>query len=219
MRRSNCLTAAVIASGLFLAGCATKPPKDYSEYRKADPKTILVLPPKNSSPDVRATYGVYSQLQAPISESGYYVLPVSLVDEHFKTNGLTVADEIHQIGGAKLHEVFGADAALYIDIKNYGTKYYVVGSASIVTAEGKLVDLRTGQELWTGMATASSEEQSQNNNMGLAGLLVAALVKQVMATTLDESYSIATITNNRLLYARSPGALLYGPRHPAYQKP
>lgn len=219
MRRSNCLTAAVMASGLFLAGCATEPPKDYSEYKKADPRTILVLPPKNSSPDVLATYGVYSQLQSPIAESGYYVLPISLVDEHFKTNGLTIADEIHQIDGAKLREVFGADAALYIDIKNYGTKYYVVGSASIVAAEGKLVDLRTGQDLWTGMATASSEEQSQNNNMGLAGLLVAALVKQVLATTLDQSYSIATITNNRLLYARNPGALLFGPRHPAYQKP
>jgi len=216
---NKCLTAAAIAIGLVLAGCATKPPKDYSEYRKSDPRTILVLPPKNSSPDVLATYGVYSQVQAPIAESGYYVLPISLVDEHFKTNGLTVADDIHLVDGAKLREVFGADAALYIDIKNYGARYYVVGSASIVTAEGRLVDLRTGKELWSGTATASSEEQNQNNNVGLAGLLVAALVKQVMANALDESYGIAAIANNRLLNARNPGALLYGPRHPAYQKP
>lgn len=218
MMQSKCATVLAVTMAVFLGGCATPIPKNYSEFRDADPKTILVLPPKNSSPDVSATYGVYSQVQRPIAESGFYVLPVSLVDEHFKTNGLTVSDDIHLIDGSKLREVFGADAALYIDIKNYGAKYFVIGSASIVTAEGRLVDLRTGKELWTGKATASSEEQSQNNNMGLSGLLVAAIVKQVLATALDQSYPMAAVMNQRLLSAQMTGALLYGPRHPAYKK-
>jgi hypothetical protein len=207
-----------LAIVLFLSGCATAPPKDYSAFKTADPKTILILPPKNSSPDVLGTYGVYAQTQRPIIESGFYVLPISLVNEHFKTNGLTVSDEIHLVDIEKLRTIFGADAALYIDIKNYGAKYYVVGSASIVTAEGRLVDLQTGKELWTGTATASSSEQSQNNNMGLAGLLVTAIVKQVLATASDQSYTIAAVMSQRLLSARSPGSLLYGPRHPAYKK-
>ena len=208
----------VVAAALLLGGCATPVPKDYTAFKAADPKTILVLPPKNSSPDVLATYGVYAQVQRPIAESGFYVLPITLVDEHFKTNGLTVSDDIHLIDGGKLKEVFGADAALYIDIKNYGAKYYVLGSASIVTAEGRLVDLTTGKELWKGSATASSEEQSQGNNAGLAGLLVAAIVKQVLATATDQSYTMAAIMNQRLLSAQSPGSLLYGPRHTEYKK-
>ncbi|MEN9903843.1 MAG: hypothetical protein RLZZ555_408 [Pseudomonadota bacterium] len=218
MRSTKFHIAAVLCAGLLATGCASKPPKDYAEFQRADPRSILVLLPRNSSPDVLASYSVYSQVQAPIAESGYYVLPISLVDEHFKTNGLSVADDIHQVDPAKLREVFGADAALYIDIKDYGARYYVLGSASIVTAEGRLVDLRSGKELWTGKASASSEEQRQNNNMGLAGLLVSALVKQVMASALDESYSIAAITNSRLLYAKNPGALPYGPRHQEYRK-
>jgi hypothetical protein len=218
MMSNKYLTVLAVAISVLFGGCATKPPKDYSEFKAADPKTILVLPPKNSSPDVLATYGVYSQVQRPIAESGFYVLPISLVDEHFKTNGMTVSDDIHAIDGSKLREVFGADAALYIDIKNYGAKYYVLGSASIVSAEGRLVDLQTGKELWKGAATASSEEQSQNNNMGLAGLLVAAIVKQVLASATDQSYTIAAVMNQRLLSAQIPGALLYGPRHPAYKK-
>lgn len=216
MVSSKLASMGAVAAALLLGGCATPVPKDYTAFRAAAPKTILVLPPKNSSPDVLATYGVYSQVQRPIAESGFYVLPISLVDEHFKTNGLTVSDDMHLIDGGKLREVFGADAALYIDIKNYGAKYYVLGSASVVTAEGRLVDLNTGKELWKGAATASSEEQSQGNNAGLAGLLLTAIVKQVLATATDQSYTMAAIMNQRLLSA--PGALMFGPRHPAHKK-
>lgn len=215
---SKCRAGGAIVASMLLVGCATPMPKDYTAFKAADPKTILVLPPKNSSPEVSATHGMYAQIQRPIAESGFYVLPVTLVDEHFKSNGLTISDETHLVDGTKLREVFGADAALYVDIKNYGTKYMVLGSASIVTAEGKLVDLRSGQTLWVGQATASSEEQSQNNNLGLAGLLVSALIKQVLATATDESYRIAAVTNHRLLSAKSPGGLLPGPRHPDYRK-
>lgn len=218
MLRNNWTKAALLGVTL-LAGCATQPPQDYTAFRAANPKTILVLPPKNSSPEVGATYGTYSTIQQPIAESGYYVLPITLVDEHFKTNGLTVSDEMHMVETGKLREVFGADAALYVDIKDYGTKYFVIGSATIVRAQGRLVDLRTGQELWKGEAQASSEEGKSNNNSGgLVGLLITALINQVLATTFDQGYSVARIANNRLLAAGSPNGLLYGPRHPQYRK-
>ncbi|MFN7446508.1 MAG: GNA1162 family protein [Curvibacter sp.] len=138
-------------------------------------------------------------------------------NEHFRTNGRTVADDIHRVSPGKLREVFGADAALYIEITDYGTRYFVVGSASIVSAEARLVDLRTGQQLWTGRATASSEE-GQNDQGGLASLLIGALVKQMVGTVADQSYTVSKITAVRLLSANSPGALLSGPRSPNYKK-
>jgi hypothetical protein len=214
MRRSK--VALLAFAILVLAGCAQQP-KDYSAYRAADPKTILILPPRNSTPDVAATYGFYSNTQAPVAESGYYVLPITLVDEHFKTNGLTVADDIHQVDYARLRDVFGADAALYINVTDYGTRYFVIGSASVVTAEARLVDLKTGAELWTGRSTASSEE-GQNNQGGIAALLIGALVKQMMGTVTDQSYTVSRITTVRLLSANSPGSLLPGPRSPNYKK-
>lgn len=217
MRNGKPHIACALSAALLLAGCATPTPKDYTAFKAADPKTILVLPPKNSSPEVSASYGVYAQIQAPIAESGYYVLPVTLVDEHFKSNGLTVSDETHLVDGAKLQEVFGADAALYVDIQDYGTRYRVVDSASVVSAAGKLVDLRTGETLWTGYASASSAEQRQHNQ-GLAGMLISALIQQVLATATDESYRIAAMANERLLSVRHTGGLLPGPRHPQYKK-
>lgn len=217
MSKNKYVLYAALLGSTVLVGCAAPQAKDYSAFRAADPKTILILPPKNSSPDVKATYGVYAQTSQPVAEAGFYVLPISLVDEHFKAQGLTIADDIHAIDIGKLREVFGADAVLYIDVKEYGSKYYVIGSNTVVAAEGRLVDLRTGEVLWSGVARASSEEQSQSSG-GIAGMLITALVKQVMATALDQSFPIAGMTTQRLLSAQSPGALIPGPRHPAYPK-
>ena len=52
----NYIIKIAIVAGVFLsAGFATKKPYDYSEYRNSDPKSILILPPKNSSLDVKAS--------------------------------------------------------------------------------------------------------------------------------------------------------------------
>ena len=179
---------------------------------------LLVLPPKNASPDIKATNSFYSHVTRPLAEAGYYVIPVTLVDETFKNNGLTAVDEIHRVDMGKLRKIFGADAVLYIEVKDYGTKYFVLGSAAIVTAIGKLVDLKSGKTLWEGQATASSEEGNNNNNQGgLAAVLIGALVKQVAGTVLEQSHPIAGITSNRLLSPTTPNGILYGPRSPLYK--
>ena len=207
----------VAAAALLATGCATPQPYDYSAFRQSRPASILVLPPLNSSPDVGATYSVLSQVTLPLAESGYYVLPVSLVDETFRQNGLHNPAEMHEVKLQKLREIFGADAALYIDIKQYGTTYAVLASESRVTAEARLIDLRSEQLLWQGTATASSAE-GRNSSGGLVGLLVQAVVSQILESVTNQSHPVAGITSNRLLAAGRPNGMLYGPRSPNYQK-
>lgn len=209
--------AASVAGLLLLGGCATQKPYDYSAFREARPASILVLPPLNSSPDVNATYSMMSHATQPLAESGYYVFPVTLVDETFKQNGLTSPADIHDIPVAKLRKIFGADAALYINVKQYGTSYSVIASETRVTAEGKLVDLRSGQTLWTGIATASSAEGDSNNG-GLLGAVVKAAVRQIVETISNQGHVIAGQTSARLLSAGRPNGILYGPRSPMYLK-
>jgi len=86
-----------------------------------------------------------------------------------------------------------------------------------VTAAARIVDLRTGEQLWQGGATASSSENRNSNQGGLAGLLVQAIVNQVIETATDASIKYATIASRRLLSPRKNG-VLYGPRSPNYQK-
>jgi len=211
--------AALVSGALLLTGCATHGKQyDYSAFRESRPASILVLPPLNSSPDVNASYSMMAQTTVPLAESGYYVLPVTLVDEAFKQNGLTTPADIHQISIGKLREIFGADAALYINVKQYGTSYLVVSSETRVTAEGRLVDLRSGTTLWEGVATASSSEGNNNSGGGIVGLLVKAVVNQIADSLSNRGHAIAGLTSNRLLAAGRPNGILYGPRSPMYLK-
>lgn len=210
--------AFALSAMVLLGGCATGKKYDYSEFRNSRPVSILVLPPVNSSPDVKATYSMLSVATVPLAESGYYVLPVTLVDETFRQNGLDTPAEIQQLPVAKLREIFGADAALYINVKQYGTSYALISSETRVTAEGRLVDLRSGKLLWEGMATASSNEGNNNSGGGLIGALVKAVVSQIIDTVTDRGHTIAGMTSQRLLAAGRPNGILYGPRSPLYLK-
>lgn len=204
-------------TALLATGCATQQASyDYSAFRQSRPASILVLPPLNSSMEVEATYSMLSQVTMPLAESGYYVFPVSLVNETFQQNGLHNPGEMHGVPLAKLHEIFGADAALYINIEQYGTSYAVLASESRVTAQARLIDLRTEQTLWQGSATASSAE-GRDSGGGLIGMLITAVVNQIIESSTNRSHPIAGITSHRLLSAAMPNGILYGPRSPKYE--
>ena len=203
----------------LLGACAAiKPPYDYAEFKQSRPASLLVLPPLNETPDVQATIGVMASTMLPLAEAGYYVMPVSLVDETFKQNGLTSPEDIQNVSTVKLRDIFGADAAIYIKVKKYGTTYFVLGSQTVVTVEGKIVDLRSGKLIWQGVSTASSAESDGGSSGGLAGLLVKAVVSQIIGTLSDASFNFAVIANKRLLGAPIKNGVLYGPRSLSYQK-
>src|SRR3990167_7974127 len=143
MKLKNFFKLLAAATGfLVLTGCATKTPYDYTAYKESRPRSLLVLPPLNNTPEVPASYSVLSYATRPLAEAGYYVMPVTLVAEAFKENGMTQATDMHATPVDKLRQIFGADAALYITIGKYGTVYQVISSASVVSAEAKLVDLK-----------------------------------------------------------------------------
>lgn len=214
MPRFMALSAAFLSLAL-LGGCAAPKTIDYAAFKQSRPKSILVLPPINESPEVQASYSLVSQVTYPLAEAGYYVLPIALVDETFRQNGLTTANDIQAVAPAKLQQIFGADAGLYITITEYGTQYMLISSDTAVTATAKLVDLKTGTTLWTGVARASSEEGNSNAG-GIVGMLITAAVKQVFNSSTDAAHPIAGVASARLLSAGQRTGILYGPRSPKY---
>ncbi|MFC3337582.1 DUF799 domain-containing protein [Paracandidimonas soli] len=199
---------------VWLTGCVTTDANlDYTAFRESKPASILVLPPLNSSIEVEATTAVLAQSTLPLAESGYYVVPVALMDETFRQNGLTEPEDIHQLPLNKLREIFGADSALYITVTEYGSQYAVLASTITVAADASLIDLRTGTTLWSGQ-----KKVAQSSGGGsLLGMLVQAVVDQVVNTLSDRSYQVAGVTTQMLLGAGQPGGILYGPRSPHYE--
>jgi hypothetical protein len=211
MNMSRYLICLIIAMQGFLCGaCATLP--DYTNFRRHRPRSILVLPPLNESITVEATYGYLSTVTLPLAEMGYYVFPVSVIDLFMKENGMPTAGEMHQAPLHKIREIIGADAVLYVTIEQYGTKYAVISSNTIVRVRAKLVDTRTGTLLWAGKANA---QQGSGGSGSLLVDVIAAVIHQAVGTASDEAHDVSR-TANAILLTREHDGLLYGPYHPKY---
>jgi hypothetical protein len=173
---------------------------------------VLVLPPVNDSPDVQAPGSVMAQAVLPLAERGYYVFPVALSNETLRLNGVQTPKDAQDISPQKLREVFGADAALYLRVRAYGSVYRVISADSVTTVDARLVDLRDGRTLWTGSASASSAEQRGSLSGGLSSLLLQAIVEQVASSLSDRNHAVAGVAMSRLLASPSPRGLPPGPR-------
>jgi hypothetical protein len=178
------------------------------------PRSILVLPPLNESTNVNAPYVYLSTVSRPLAECGYYVFPVAVIDALMKENGLPDAGEMHKVPLNKIKEVIGDDAVLYVTIEDWGQKYQVVSSTTVVKARAKLVDVATGVTLWTG--TEQMSQGSGGGEKGTIGMLVAALVTQVVASMTDPTHDISRQATSAMVFNQSNGLPL-GPRHPQYE--
>jgi hypothetical protein len=190
---------------LLVAGCQTKP-KDYTEYRKHYPKSILVLPPINNTTEILAGYSVLSTATRPVAEMGYYVFPVVVVDQFMKENGLPGPNEMHGAPLNKLRDIFGADAVLYITVEQYGTKYQVISSTTTILLKAKLMDTQTGICLWENTSVA------QAGNSGI----IEAVVGQIASKLADQAHGLAASAS--IMLVSGPDGLLHGARHPNYVK-
>lgn len=209
--------AAASVLTLCLAACSSKPAQmDYTAFKEAKPRSILVLPPINHTSSVNAPYGLLSQMTHPLAEGGYYVVPVAMELETFHQNGVPMPDEMAQIPAEKLRAIFGADAVLYSTVTSYGSHYGILDSVTTVELSAKLVDLRTGSVIWSGSAEADDRDRNNNGN-NIIGKLIGAAIKQIGNTISDSAYPVAGVASERLLATGNQnGWLLYGPRSPYY---
>lgn len=209
---SRSLRAAfALALSMTAFGCISPP--DYTAFRNHPPRSILVLPPLNESVAVDATYSWLTTATAPIAETGYYVFPVAMVDAFMRDNGLPSAGEMHEVDIARLAAVFGADAVLYVTIKNWGQKYVVVASNTVVHAKAVLVDTATGTRLWE---WDYAHRESSGGSGNLVADLVIAAIEQVVDTITDQTHGAASRANY-MLFKNELTGLPYGPYHPKHK--
>ena len=212
--RSTTARVLVAACAAFLASaCETVPDKDYSAFRAAMPRSILVLPPVNESVDVEATYSYLTVASEAIGERGYYVFPVGVVDAFMRENGLPGPEEMHAVPLDRIDEIIGADAVLYITLEEFGQKFELLRSTTRVDARAELVDVGSGATLWTNEVNYAVGNSSTGG--GLLADVVAAAITQAGNTVNDVVHDGARVAHSRLVTVPGQG-LLYGPRHPAF---
>lgn len=192
----------------LLSGCQTVQPYDYTNLKASKPTSILVLPPINNSVEVTAPYSFLSTISRPLAEKGYYVFPVSVIDAFMKENGLPTSYEMHNVSPSDIYQQTHADSILYVTINDWGQRYELLASNTIVDSTVKLVDAQTGALLWESQfyyVLASGD-----GGAGLVGMLVNAVVTQVAGSVVDRTPRASRFANQAALDNSKTG-LLPGP--------
>lgn len=157
-------------------------PRMYNEK----PLSILVLPPINESTAAEATDYYSTTIAEPLSLKGYYVLPLEVVFELLKQEGLFDSDMLLRVPPKKFKDYFGADAILYVRILEWDKSYYVVGGHVTVSADFQLISTHTGEKLWQYNGTIKLDTSGDSGgNAGVAGLIVALVATAVKTAAQD----------------------------------
>lgn len=189
---------------VVITGCAATSKYDKAAFYELRPRSILVLPPTNNSIEVNAPYTFLSTISEPLAEKGYYVFPVAVIDQLLKENGLPTPDEMHMIPLDKIRQHIGADAVLYVNISDWGQKFQIISSQTVVRAHMRLVDTRTATQLWEADVSATQDSTSPNQG-GFLAAVANAVADQIIGSLTDHTPGIARNANRNAIYNHSQG--------------
>ena len=165
---------------LILSACATPPPMaDYSQFREADPHSILVLPAFNQTVAVEAPEFFLSTVSRPFAERGYYTFPAHMVKRILEEEGLSDTNLIYEADTRSLGRLFGCDSALYITIEKWESKYMVLSTTTTVEFAYELRSCKTGDALWQNRQAMSYTPDSDSTGNVFADLIVMAVTAAI----------------------------------------
>ena len=200
----------VILFSIIGTGCATTPPKNYTDFNAANLRSIIVVPVVNKSVDVTAPDYFLSTVSIPVAEHGYYVFPVNLIKRTLEDDGLSDANLVHAASTTKLCELFGADAALYIIIERWDAQYLFLTTTVTVELTYILKSGVTGDVIWQDTQTRKYSPQTSNSGGHPIVTLVSMLINAAVAKAAPNYMPLAKQANAMAFQYPGPG-FPYGP--------
>jgi hypothetical protein len=189
-----------------LTGCVVQPKIDLDAFYAHRPRSIVVVPVINESPEVTASSVFITSITRPLAERGYYVFPVYLTDMILRDFGLVEAGHIHQLPTERFFELFGADAVLFVTIKDWSTKYLVLASSVVVEMEYILRDTKTGLVLWKNTQPYVQSSGGSDPISMMVSAAVTALITDYLPLARQANY----------MAFQAPQGIPAGAYHPDY---
>ena len=120
------------------------------ELTKSPPRTVAILPMVNRTDSDQAFDVVRRTLYNHFSSLRYVDLELYQVDARLKGAQLKNAEEVAQSSSTTLGEILGVDAVIYGEITDYDRIYAGLYSQVSVGARLRMMDTKTGKQLWKG---------------------------------------------------------------------
>jgi hypothetical protein len=163
-------------------------PNIYSER----PLAIAIMPPINNTNNVEAKEFFYTTLSQPLCEKGYYIFPLFLTMEMFKSESAYDSELFINTPVDRFGSILGADAVLFTIINKW--EKMALSSSIYVEIEYRLKSTRTNEILFERKGNIIYDASAKVNTGGLLGVLV-----NVATTALTDHIKVARVCNSYTL--------------------
>jgi hypothetical protein len=183
---------ALLGLVLFASACGTAPVHTTPDFPKLQPKTVLVLPPENTTSNTEVMEKAYPYIFSKLAQRGYYVVSPELAMQLFVANKLNDPGRLNALPTQKFAEVFGIDAILKTRVIEWSSKYVVLSSSVNVGFEMSLIDARSGKLLWSHKNTLSKSPDSGGSGGSPLAALIGGLVNSAVHAAVTPYEPIAS---------------------------
>lgn len=205
------LCASLIAAGLTLAGCASKPvatSRINGSYMQKNPVRVAIMPSFNKTNEAAAALHLDKAWEDALKARGFEVVNADTVVNLAASQGINLAD----FGEMKLVEYAGIGRDLEVDyiltntVTEWSAKYRVVQSKTQVNFSSKLFEAKTGAVIWNDRKDIVDQSSSSGGNpiASLVGILAHAVVSSASnaeASLAKRGVTLASTTLPKAGYA------------------
>ena len=189
---------------ILLMGCGTqletKKEAYPAMYDDRQPLSIVVVPAINNTTAVEASNYFNVTITEPLSNFGYYTMPVEIVRDIFLKEGVVDSTMIKGLPTSIFRKNFGADAVLFVTINKWDTTYAVVAANVTVALEYVLLSTDTNEILWQYSAT-----QVVDTTADATGFILLDILTTAVKTAVTDYVPIAKTANYQAFVALPHG--------------
>ncbi len=190
---------------ILLIGCTgaqfeTKKEAFPAMYDDRQPLSIVVVPAINNTTAVEASNYFNVTITEPLSNFGYYTMPVEIVRDIFLKEGVVDSTMIKGLPASIFRKNFGADAVLFVTINKWDTTYAVLAANVVVELEYVMLSTDTNEIIWQ-----YSASQVVDTTADATGFILMDILSTAVKTAVTDYVPIAQTANYQAFVALPHG--------------
>jgi len=170
----------IVVAGYLISSCSGLPIQTKAEaypamYDDRKPLSVLVIPAINNSTAAEATDFFNVTITEPLSNVGYYTMPVEIVKDIFQKEGIVDSTMIKGLPTSIFKKNFGADAVLFVTINKWDKQYVVVAGNVSVSMDYVMLSTETSEVIWSYSATQTIDTTAESSGFIMLDILSTAI--------------------------------------------
>ena len=170
----------IVVAGYLISSCSGLPIQTKAEaypamYDDRKPLSVLVIPAINNSTAAEATDFFNVTITEPLSNVGYYTMPVEIVKDIFQKEGIVDSTMIKGLPTSIFKKNFGADAVLFVTINKWDKQYIVLAGNVSVSMDYVMLSTETSEVIWSYSATQTIDTTAESSGFIMLDILSTAI--------------------------------------------